>query len=126
VSRSGRRSRARSTRLVAEDTGAIQAQVHVTPIASLIAVLFVCAAMLGLGCATETVIHPIHRPPMPAEIGEINAGDGPVVVELISRPSPTADYAVSADAAKVVVAPEDAVGRKYSTRDPNLIQSFRR
>jgi hypothetical protein len=69
-----------------------------------------CSLALGLGCATETGVHPIHRPPTLAEIGQLNEARGPLVVALIpsAGPSPSIDHIVSADAAKLMVAPEDA------------------
>jgi hypothetical protein len=68
-----------------------------------------CSLAAGLGCAAR--IQPIHGPPTPAEIREINAPEAPIDVE----PLPTAgwgnykgrvDHIVSADAEKIVVARE--------------------
>jgi len=68
-----------------------------------IAFVTVCSLTLGVGCAT---VEPIHRPPTPGELERVNATH-PVMVELLGpRPSLRADHIVSADVAKIVVAPE--------------------
>jgi hypothetical protein len=73
-----------------------------------IAVVVSCWLALGLGCATTTeTAQPIHRPPTPAELFQINEERGPLVVDLIPTAGPplVIDHVVSADATKVVVAP---------------------
>src|SRR5262245_6862501 len=64
-----------------------------------------CSLALGLGCAT---VEPIHRPPTPAEIDELNEAKGPLVVVIPTFGPPlTLDHVVLAEAEKLVVAAQD-------------------
>jgi hypothetical protein len=73
----------------------------------------------GLGCAAR--IQPIHRPPTPAEIREINAPEGPIEVEPLARTGWSdrkwnVARVVSADAEKIVVAPAQSQGAPFALR----------
>jgi hypothetical protein len=75
----------------------------------------VAACALALGCATA---EPIHRPPRPAEIERLNEARWPLVVTLVPPAEPhdrTIDHVVSADATKILVAP-NTDGSTYPLR----------
>ena len=72
------------------------------------AIAVVASSSFGLGCGAA-VIHPIHVPPTPAEIYEINVRQSPIYVELLPTTRSAGitlriKYIVSADAEKIVVA----------------------
>jgi hypothetical protein len=87
-----------------------------------VALASACLLALGPSC---TGIHPIHRPPTPAEIRKINSFEVPIYVE----PLPTTDWGhdpwevdrvVSADAEKIMITRDD--GAPFAVRLDDVLR----